>query len=231
MNAKQLELELELALEDAAEMPVFADLHALWQQVEPVMRQLSLREQLRLGGAVIDQLAELHRAKAECLLEEWENTFNPKDPLLPADWLQGLVRQTQHVDVSDLTAPVQRRPRGASKKGLSDKDTVVREVPKASVLQMLEQVELETQKAAALSVAHEESIEAWVGAIAAWFEQHPQPISLVQLRQQMGWPLVQLWLSLLLGGFRLEANDDQFYSVHILVSSNSSKESAIAHLE
>ncbi|MEM9007687.1 MAG: hypothetical protein AAGE59_29700 [Cyanobacteria bacterium P01_F01_bin.86] len=221
MNAKHLQLALELALEDAAEMPVMADLQALWQQVEPIMEHLSIQERLRLGGFVIDQLAELHRAKAEWLLEEWENTFNPQDPSLPVDWLQGLVRQTQYVDVSDLTAPVRRRPRGSSSKGGAAKDTVVGEVPKANVLKMLEQVDLETQKATALSVAHEECIEDWVGAIAAWFEQHPQPILLMQLRQQMGWPLVQLWLSLLLGGFRLEATDDHFYSAQILVSSGS----------
>ena len=221
MNAKQLELELELALEDAAEVPVLADLQALWQQVEPVMRQLSLREQLRLGGGVIEQLAELHRAKAERLLEDWENTFNPQDPSLPTDWLQGLVRQTQYVDVSNLTAPVQRRPRGPSQKDLSGRETVVGEVPKANVLKMLDQVDLETQKAAALSVAHDESIEDWVSAIAAWFEHHPQQIPLVQLQQQMRWPLVQLWLSLLLGGFRLETMDNCFYSTHILVSTGS----------
>lgn len=123
MDARQLELELAMALEDAAEMPVLADLQALWQQAEPVMRQLSVREQLRLGGAVIDQLAELHRAKAERLLEDWENTFNPQDPSLPADWLQGMVRQSQYVDVSDLTVPVRRRPRSTSAKAPSDKDT------------------------------------------------------------------------------------------------------------
>ena len=83
MNAKQLELELELALEDAAEMPVLADLQSLWQQVEPLLRHLSTQEQLRLGGTVIDQLAELHRVKAERLLEDWENTFNPQDPFSP----------------------------------------------------------------------------------------------------------------------------------------------------
>ena len=223
MNIKQLELALEMALEDAAEMPVLADLHLLWQQVEPVMQQLSKREQLRLGGAVIDQLAELHRAKAERLLEDWENTFNPQDPSLPANWLQGLVRQTQHIDVSDLTAPVRRRPRGSTQKITSDRDTVISEVPKANILKMLDQVDLETQKATALAVAHEERIEDWVGAIAIWFEHHPQPIPLMQLRQQMGWPLVQLWLSLLLGGFRLEAIDHHFYSTNILVSSGSSK--------
>ncbi|MBE7384715.1 MAG: hypothetical protein F6J95_025290 [Leptolyngbya sp. SIO1E4] len=222
MNAKQLELELDLALEDAAEMPVLADLNALWQQAEPVIVQLSVHEQLRLGGKVIDQLAGLHQARAEFLLGDWENTYNPQDPTVPGDWLQGLVRQTQQVDLSELTAPVQRRPPGKASKAKSELDTVVGEVPKANVLKMLDQVEQAEQKAAVLSVAHEESIQAWVAAIAQWFEHHPQPILLLQLQQSLGWPLVKLWLSLLLGGFTLEAVDDRFYSLQILVSDTQS---------
>lgn len=218
MNPRQLELELELVLEDAAEMPALANLHDLWQQVEPVMAELSVRDQLRVGGLVFDQLAELHRAKAEFLLEDWENTYNPQDPALPGDWLQGLVRQTQHVDISELTAPVRRRPRGKSPKGSSDDNhTVVGEVSKANLLKMLDQVDQETQKAAALAVAHDENIQAWVAAIAQWFEHHPQPIPLLQLQQMLKWSLVKLWLSLLLGGFRLESKDGDFYSSPILV--------------
>lgn len=218
MNPKQLELELEYAFEDAAEMPMLADLRALWQQAEPLMAQLSIQDQLRVGGLLIEQLADLHRAKAECLLDAWENAFNPQDPTLPIDWLQGLVRQTQQVDVSELTTPVQRRPRGSSQKAPSDKDTVVGEVPKANVLKMLEQVDQASQKAAALAVAHHENIEAWVRTITIWFEQHPEPITLNQLQHQLGWSLVKLWLSLLLGDFSLESTDGQFYSNQILVS-------------
>lgn len=217
MTPKQLELELELVLEDAAAMPALANLHDLWQQVEPVIAELSVQDQLRLGGLVLDQLAELHRAKAEFLLEDWENTYNPQDPALPSDWLQGLVRQTQHVDVSELTAPVRRRPRGKSPKVSSENNTIVGEVSKANLLSMLDQVDQETQKAAVLSVAHEESVQAWVATIAQWFEDHPQPIPLLQLQKILKWSLVQLWLSLLLGGFRLEAADDNFYSSLIVV--------------
>lgn len=227
MNAQQLELELEYAFEDAAEMPMLADLQALWQQAEPLMAQLSIQDQLRVGGILIEQLADIHQAKAACLLEAWQNTFDPQDPTLPMDWLQGLVRQTQQVDVSQLTAPVQRRPRGSSKKASADPDTLVGEVPKANVLKMLEQVDEASQKATALAVAHDESIAAWVGTIAAWFEQHPQPILLHQLQRQLGWPLVKLWLSLLLGDFGLEATDEQFYSTQIMVSRPSSSKSTL----
>lgn len=218
MNFRQLELELSLALEDAAATPALADLHTLWQQFEPVLEQLSTQEQLRLGSEVIQHLADIYQAKANYLLEDWENTYDPQDPAVTGDWLQGFVRQTQHLDLSELTTPAQRRPRKTSKTPKSNRDTLVGEVPKDNILQMLDQVELESSKASALAVAHEERIQDWVTEIHHWFDQHPQPVLLLQLQQHLGWPLVQLWLSLLLGGFCLEATDAHFYSPRIVIS-------------
>ncbi|NEQ48263.1 MAG: hypothetical protein F6K00_33900 [Leptolyngbya sp. SIOISBB] len=212
--------QLELALEDAAETPAIADLKALCQQFEVASSQLSVQEQLTLGSQVFERLAEIYQAKAEWLLEDWENTHDPQDPNVPGDWLQGFVRQSQHVDLSDLIAPVQRRPRTASGKPKQPQGTVVGEVPKENVLKMLDEVELAEQKAVAIAVAHEERIETWVADIHAWFEVHPHPIPLLDLRQALDWPLVQLWLSLLLGGFELEAIEPSFYSLQILVSTS-----------
>jgi hypothetical protein len=211
--------------EDAAETPVLADIHALWQQLEQVLKSLTVQEQMRLGGQAIERLAELHQAKAQFMLDEWENAYDPQDPMMSNDWLQGFVRQTQQVDLSELTAPVQRRPKGRSlKPKQSLQNSVVQEVPKANILDMLDQVEAEAQKAIALAVAHEENIQTWVTEIIQWFEHHPAPISLLQLREQLDWPLVQLWLSLLLGEFRLEAMGDRFYNAHIIVSCHPSRD-------
>jgi hypothetical protein len=218
MNIRQLELELNLALEDAATAPALADLQKLWAQLEPVLEQLPIQEQLRLGSEVIEHLAGIYQAKANYLLEDWENTYDPQDPAFAGDWLQGFVRQTQHLDLSELTAPVQRRPRKPSGSQKTHQDSVVGEVPKANVLKMLDQVDLEAQKETALAVAHEERIQDWVTEIHHWFDHHPQPLPLRQLQHHLGWPLVQLWLSLLLGGFCLEPVGDHFYSVGILIS-------------
>ena len=173
---------------------------------------------MRLGSEVIEQLAGIYQAKANYWLEDWENTYDPQDPAFSGDWLQGFVKQTQHLDLSELTSPVQRRPRQPKETQKTEQDSVVGEVPKANVLKMLEQVDLEAQKATALAVAHEERIQDWVSEIHHWFDQNPQPLPLRQLQQQLGWPLVQLWLSLLLGGFWLEPIGDHFYSAGILIS-------------
>lgn len=218
MNSRQLELELNWALEDAAAAPAIADLQALWRQFEPALKQLPTQEQLRLGSEVIEHLAGIYQAKANYLLEAWENTYDPQDPTISGDWLQGFVRQTQHLDLSELTFPVKRRPRQPNRTHTPGRNSIIGEVPKANVFKMLDQVDQETQKEMALAVAHEERIQDWVSEIHQWFDQHPQSLTFLQLQRQLGWPLVQLWLSLLLGGFRLEPLDTHFYSAGILVS-------------
>jgi len=158
---------------------------------------LPIQEQLRLGSEVIEHLASIYQAKANCWLEDQENTYDPQDPVFSGDWLQGLVRQTQNLDLSELTAPVQRCPRKPKDFQRMEQESVVGEVPQANVLKMVDQVDLEAQKATAPAVAYKEHIQDWVTEIHHWFDQHPQPLPLRQLQQQLGWPLVQLWLSLL----------------------------------
>ena len=218
VNFEQLELELNLALQEAAEAPAVANLKLLWQQLEPVLVELPMQEQLRLGSQVIEQLATIYQAKADVLFDDWEKTYDPKDPVISENWLQGLVRQTQYVDLSELTAPRQGRSHAKTTKPESVPETVVGEVPKANLLQMLDQLEAEDQKVATLEIAHEERVQEWVSEINQWFEQHPEPIELLQFQRQLQWPLVQLWLSLLLGEFRLEAIETDFYSSRIQVS-------------
>jgi hypothetical protein len=185
MNFDRLELELNLVLQDAAETPAVADLTVLWQQLEPVLVQLPLQEQLRLGSQVIEQLAAIYQAKATVLFDDWENAYDPQDPLVSGDWFQGLVRQTQHLDLSELTAPPQRRPRAKTARSESIQETVVGEVPKANLLQMLDQVEADEQKAVALKIAHEERVQEWVSEIHQWFERYPKPIEILQFQRQL----------------------------------------------
>jgi hypothetical protein len=69
----------------------------------------------------------------------------------------------------------------------------------------------------AIDVAHEESIGVWVEQLRAWFEAHPEAIEVRQLQAQLGWPLVQVWIGLLLGGFRLAPGEGEFYTRPIWV--------------
>ena len=49
-----------------------------------------------------------------------------------------------------------------------------------------------------LELAEKENIPKWQQAITLWIEQHRgRPISLEQLQQALGMPLVEVWLGLL----------------------------------
>jgi hypothetical protein len=64
---------------------------------------------------------------------------------------------------------------------------------------------------AAISVAHGEDVSAWVGAIAEVLRQEEnQALSLMQLRERSGMPLVTMWLGVLLGGYGMEQRGE-FY--------------------
>lgn len=215
-DARQLELELEMAFNAALMRPVAANIPKLWLQFEQKMSGLSLLEQLRLGGIVIDQLASLCKAKADWLLEDWQETYNLEGPAFSEDLLQGLVRQTQQVDVSAFTEPSQRHARQRPSEPASE-DSIAGEVDKSQVLAMVEQLsteaEVEMNLESVAEIAHDEGVGKWVAAISGWMRQrHLSEVSLIDLQRGVQMPLVKVWLALLLGGYPLEQRGD-FYEV------------------
>jgi hypothetical protein len=203
---------LETELKAASVAPETTNLTQLWLAIEPVLERLALHEQLAVGGAVIDRLATLHQAKAEALLEQWQAVYDPTDPTLAQDWLRGLVRSSQQLDTESLVAsPTRQRPQAES---VDDDDSVVAPVDKATLLAMVDEMESQQQ---AMAVAHDEAVGVWVEQLRAWFEAHPEAMEVRQIQAQLDWPLVQVWLGLLRGGFRLEPGEGEFYARPIWV--------------
>ena len=56
----------------------------------------------------------------------------------------------------------------------------------------------------ALSIAHAEDISAWIEAIAVCLKNNATPMRLLDLRNSMKLPIVEVWLGVLLGDFKLE---------------------------
>ena len=208
VDVRQLELALGDAFEDAADMPEEANILELWQQFEVVMDELPWREQLRMGGEVLAQLAEICEAKSEVLWDDWQDANNSDGPVMDGDWLQGLTRQTQEIDFSEL---VQRSGNHSAngQSNLAD-DSVVDEVDKAAALALVDELTLEEAKEKALSVSHSEDVSAWVVAILA--KRKSVPLRLMDLQQQLQMPLVEVWIAALLGGFCLEQRGE-FYDI------------------
>ncbi|MGB3790211.1 MAG: hypothetical protein WA949_19540 [Phormidesmis sp.] len=199
VSVRQLELNLELALEEAAEMPETADVLSLWKQFEGELARLEQRDRLRVAGDILVQLAGLCEAKSDVLWEDWQDAHNANGPVMDGDWLQGVTRQTQELDFSELVNRSYHTHPNADK---ADEDSVVGDVEKLSVLEMLDTLDDADLKSQALAVSHAENVSDWVKALAN--EQTDSPQRLVDIQQQLQMPLIEVWIAALLGSFPLE---------------------------
>ena len=209
---QQLELALESQIEEG-----FADLEdvnlpGLVSQFDQVLAQLPPTEQLRVGGLYMERLAQLYRERAMLLLDDWEEEYNTQGPRFDDALLEGLIRETHYVDVSEFVKS-NGRVRSPKVTGpLDEKDSVFVE------LDVEEAVALAEQDLEQVDLSHAENVSDWVEQIGAWFELKPCEIRFVDLHQQLKMPFVELCLGLLLGGFVLEQRGDFYEFSSIWVS-------------
>ena len=207
MNYQQLELPLWSQLQLSRLAPESINLKAILDQAETEIAQLPEAMQMQAAGEAILQLAQLQLLRSQVLIDNWENAY--RDPHVRSDFFDDIVRQTMAVDLSDLITPLPPRKRRA-KTIPKAQDSVAGVVDKSAVLAMVEQLEAlsfvdselplsdEEHKQLALDFAHDEDIFAWCQAITQWIKQHHgEKVSLLQLQQSLGMPLVEVWLGLL----------------------------------
>ena len=145
------------------------------------------------------QLAGLCETKSDVFWEDWQDAHNADGPVMDGDWLQGVTRQTQELDFSALVNRSYNTHPNADK---ADEDSVVGDVEKLSVLEMLDTLDDADLKSQALAVSHAENVSDWVKALAN--EQTDSPQRLVDIQQQLQMPLIEVWIAALLGSFPLE---------------------------
>ena len=73
VSVRQLKLNLEVALEEASEIPENADVLSLWNQFEGKLAGLEPRDHLRVASDILVRLAGLCETKADLLWEDWES--------------------------------------------------------------------------------------------------------------------------------------------------------------
>lgn len=206
---QQLELALESQIEDGFEDLEEVNLPGLVRQFDQVLMQLPPTEQLRVGGLYMDRLAQLYRERAMLLLDDWEEEYNTQGPRFDDSLLEGLIRETQFVDVSEFVKPGGRLRSPKVTGPLDEDDSVF--------------VELDTEQAVALAeqdleqvdLSHAENVSDWVEQIKAWFEEEQGEIRLVELQQKLRLSWVELCLGVLLGGLILEQRGG-FYELETL---------------
>ena len=209
MQGTQLELNLQQALAD----PPTADLKQLWQVLEDVLQPLPEQQQLRIAGEAIAQIVEVVCGRAQQILDGLEHSqypFNEEpqiEPCLSREFLEPFIRQSVSLNLNQLLVPPTSRQR---EKGIQ---SVVGECNKEALLLMLDE---ERAKQQALAVAHAEAVEEWSARLREYFMQSSKPTLLDDLVQQLQMDWVEIWLGLLLGGFKLEQQGEFYDSRTIL---------------
>jgi hypothetical protein len=229
MEVQQLELDLWQSLETASRFPETADLRSLCDALEQTLLDQSLAEQLAVAGNVLVQLSEVHAARADLLISRWERRHNPTEPVVNLEECVDLFVQSLSLDVTDLfedPEPVQY-PTNRKKKSSTQVDgSIVGKVDKEALLNWVDQMAAEqpldeAQMAEQIwDLAHGENVEEWSRAIAQYLHHLHSNIRLADLQQALEMPLVELWLSLLLGGYLLE-QQGEFYNYQTLYIINS----------
>jgi len=216
------EADLWQSLEVAAQFPQAADMTQLLQDLEQAMQFQTVEEQMRVAGEVLVQLSQVYVYRSEQMFDEWEQRYDPKEPVLDSESCVGLFVQSQHLDVQDLVEltestvyPKGRKPRSVP----IPFGSVVGEVDKEQLLAVLDELGEQAQHDQAMSVAHDEDVSGWVATVAGYVERQPGGVCLMDVVQGVGYPLVQTWLTLLLGGFVLEQRGE-FYGGEIWVRRN-----------
>lgn len=220
---RQLELNLEVAFEEAAEVPEKADVLSLWAQFEGELAELEQRVgeaipaeyRLRVAGDILVQLAGLCEAKADVLWEDWQDAHNADGPVMDGDWLSGLTRQTQELDFSEL---VNRTYSMHPNEDKTDEDSIAGEALKLSVLDMIDALDDADLKSQALAVSHAENVSDWVKALSATQQDSPQ--RLIDLQQQLKMPLIEVWIAALLGGFPMEQRGSFYQTQEVWVDTS-----------
>ena len=175
----------------------------LWLHVERLLAPLPSEEKLYFAGIAIERIATAIADRADWLLaiEELASEGELQEYLgLPSvmvlDQFVGNNGPTLNFNswVDESLLPSAQSERHSSVRGKPQRDEVSSQKVKGDLLAQTKERQFEeTQQ-----------------AISAFFGQHPTAITLPELQQALGLPLVEVWLGLLLGGYKLEQRGE-FY--------------------
>jgi hypothetical protein len=220
MKVKQLELDLWDVLSTARQTPEDANLPMVFKLLDLTLVDLDTRSQLRIAGEAVCQIADLFCDRSSFLFEELHSRAANGEPIMADDAFDRYVRQSMVVDFDQFIEPLQSLPRKISEQRESG-NSIVGEIDKEVLIQALEQESLlsvEEEFERAISTAHAENVSAWIEAIAYCIANNSSPIRLLDLQKALKLPIVEIWLGLLLGDFKLEQRGSFYDSNEIWIS-------------
>jgi hypothetical protein len=220
MQIKQLELDLWDVISTARQTPEDANLLMVFKFLDLTLVNLDTRSQLRIAGEAVSQIADLFCDRSNFLFEELHSRAVNGEPIMDDDAFDRYVRQSMVVDFDQFIEPLQSLPRKIPEQTKSG-NSIVSEIDKEVLIQALEQESLlsfEEKFERAISIAHTENVSAWVDAIAQCIANNSSPMRFQDLQTALKFPIVEIWLGLLLGDFKLEQRGSFYDSSKIWVS-------------
>ncbi len=191
---KQLELDLWGDLKTALKEPEAADMELLWHSLDQAIALSDSHEQLLVAGDAIAQIVEVYVKRANGILDSLEVTDDSQGPVLGDDLLSGLMRQSMSLDLSDLMEEFTFDDVELSPASIGSQVALIDRKEARAIARQ----ERARMRKALKELAEKENIPKWQQAIALWIEQHQgERVSLLQLQQALGMPLVEVWLGLL----------------------------------
>jgi len=203
------------------------DINSAWRSLDSSIAQLETPKQIQVVGRAIEHLVELFVASSQQVFEELDATLAQDGPQMTIEQFLPFVRQGMEIDFSQFVGGFDRdsergpyAPRMVGLEQLEDDRTIVASVDPTTLADAVEGLEAGAalDLEATLKLAHVEDVEAWAKAISAYFETaEVEIVALQTLRQAIQLPWIELWLGLLLGGYRLQRQGTDFYGGDIWV--------------
>ena len=220
MKVKQLELDLWDVLSTARQTPEDANLPMVFKLLDLTLVDLDTRSQLRIAGEAVCQIADLFCDRSNFLFEELHSRAVNGEPIMADDVFDRYVRQSIVVDFEQFIEPLQSLPRkipeptkhGNSMVGAIDKEVLIQALEEECLLSLEEEFER------AISTAHAEDVSSWIEAIAQCIINNSSPMRLLDLQMALKLTIVEIWLGLLLGDFKLEQRGEFYNSTEIWIS-------------
>ena len=220
MKVKQLELDLWDVISTARQTPEDANFLMVFKLLDLTLIDLDTRSQLRVAGEAVCQIADLFCDRSNFLFEELHSRAANGEPIMADDAFDRYVRQSMVVDFDQFIEPLQSLPRKISEQ-TKHGNSMVGAIDKEVLIQALEEeclLSLEEEFERAISTAHTEDVSSWIEAIAHCITNNSSSIRLIDLQKDLKLQIVETWLGLLLGDFKLEQRGSFYDSSEIWIS-------------
>jgi hypothetical protein len=196
-----IQLSLWDYLDTASKTPVDADWLGLLDRVSESIEFLPTSEKLAVAGEAIRRLGEIYGNRCAVTLAEIGYLSHPeREPCLSLDAFDIYVRQSSFVDLEQFIGAIElpEVKRGYERGSVVRELSVVEALAEISDEVVTEEMEVGRVSDLVLGIAHGEEIELWASRIREVMVECEEML-LVELQQQSGLSLVDVWLGLLLG--------------------------------